>query len=95
MDIVERLMTESPSYVLIGDAAVYIEQLRDDLIKYKAGYEGAAEAAFMLNGKVEQLQEVLLDCIEVFGVTTDTQYWKAYDEVIAKARSALQQKDTE
>lgn len=30
MDIVERLRTESPSYVLIGDAAVEIEQLRRD-----------------------------------------------------------------
>jgi hypothetical protein len=29
-DIVERLRTESPSYVLIGDAVVEIEQLRRD-----------------------------------------------------------------
>ena len=31
MDIVERLRTEAPSYVLIGDAAVEIERLRDAL----------------------------------------------------------------
>ena len=28
MDIVERLRTEQPSYVLIGDAAIEIERLR-------------------------------------------------------------------
>ena len=44
--------------------------------------------------EIERLQAALLDCIEVFGVTTDTQYWKAYDEVIAKARYALQQKES-
>jgi hypothetical protein len=31
MDIVERLRTEAPSYVLIGDAAVEIERLREAL----------------------------------------------------------------
>jgi hypothetical protein len=30
MDIVEQLRTEAPSYVLIGDAAVEIERLRED-----------------------------------------------------------------
>jgi hypothetical protein len=29
MDIVERLRTEQPSYVLIGDAAIEIERLRE------------------------------------------------------------------
>jgi hypothetical protein len=33
MDIVERLRTEAPSYVLIGDAAVEIERLREALRK--------------------------------------------------------------
>ena len=31
MDIVERLRTEQPSYVLIGDAAIEIERLREEL----------------------------------------------------------------
>ena len=31
MDIVERLRTEQPSYVLIGDAAIEIERLREAL----------------------------------------------------------------
>lgn len=31
MDIVERLRTESPSYVLIGDAAVEIDRLREEI----------------------------------------------------------------
>ena len=31
MDIVERLRTEQPSYVLIGDAAIEIERLRRDV----------------------------------------------------------------
>ena len=35
MDIVERLRTEQPSYVLIGDAAIEIEQLREERDKLK------------------------------------------------------------
>ena len=31
MDIVERLRTEQPSYVLIGDAAIEIERLQEAL----------------------------------------------------------------
>ena len=31
MDIVKRLRTEQPSYVLIGDAAIEIERLREAL----------------------------------------------------------------
>ena len=35
MDIVERLRTESPTYVLIGDAAIEIERLREERDKLK------------------------------------------------------------
>ena len=43
-DIVERLRTEAPSYVLIGDAAIEIERLRGELDNYKIGYKGACYA---------------------------------------------------
>lgn len=33
MDIAQQLRTESPSYVLIGEAAVEIERLREALMK--------------------------------------------------------------
>ena len=33
MDIVERLRTEQPSYVLIGDAAIEIERLQEALVE--------------------------------------------------------------
>jgi len=42
MDIVERLRTEQPSYVLIGDAAIEIERLREEvkqLVKERNRYK--------------------------------------------------------
>ena len=96
MDIVERLRHHKSSDVwterkdrtwyetddLCMEAAVEIERLQKQAhYHYENGLKKDVE--------IERLQAALLDCIEVFGVTTDTQYWKAYDEVIAKARTAL------
>jgi hypothetical protein len=44
--------------------------------------------------EIEKLQFALTDCITVFGVTTDTHFWKAYDEVISRAKVALAPKET-
>jgi len=38
MDIVERLRTEAPTYVLIGDAAIEIERLREALSAIAVSY---------------------------------------------------------
>ncbi len=97
MGIVERLRTEQPSYVLIAKAAIEIERLRDELIKYKAGYEGAAEAAFILNGKVERLREALEELLNVipkfpsdgdFSVGT-VRMKERYNQALIEASAAL------
>ena len=43
MDIVERLRTEQPSYVLIGDAAIEIERLREQVEFERASLRSALE----------------------------------------------------
>ena len=43
-DIVERLRTEAPSYVLIGEAAIEIERLRKVLHSIAKEYDGKAVA---------------------------------------------------
>ncbi len=37
----------------------------------------------------QQLQKALLDCIETFGITPDSQFWAAYTDAIAQAKTAM------
>jgi hypothetical protein len=49
MDIVERLRTKQPSYVLIGDAAIEIERLREALqliVRHPAEKTGEYKVGF-------------------------------------------------
>ena len=54
MDIVERLRTEQPSYVLIGDAAIEIERLRKVNITQAKWLYDEQQAHKTLRNKVRQ-----------------------------------------
>jgi len=66
MDIVERLRTEAPSYVLIGDAAVEIERLQEEIfsLRTEAHFDDQALGSYQevnerLEKEIKRLREVL------------------------------------
>ena len=84
MDIVERLRFGSPSYVLIGDAAIEIERLRDQAhYHYENGLKKDVE--------IERLQEALQLIVRHPAEKTG-EYKVGFREVRLVAAKALQQK---
>jgi len=59
MDIVERLRTEQPSYVLIGDAAIEIERLREQVEFERASLRSALEELRKQDANIERLRDTL------------------------------------
>ena len=57
MDIVERLRTEAPCYVLIGDAAIEIERLRGALNEAHHQLEYWQKMALLTNSEAADLQQ--------------------------------------
>jgi hypothetical protein len=59
MGIVERLRTEAPSYVLIGDAAVEIERLRDVLKMWVTFWEEDIDDVWLAEKAMEATRQLL------------------------------------
>ena len=63
MDIIERLRTEQPSYVLIGDAAIEIERLRkqnqNQALDFIASEGEWCEMTDKKNKEIERLRDAL------------------------------------
>lgn len=58
-DIAERLRTESPSYVLIGDAAVEIERLQGEVIAWWKEAELMRSDLAIYSEQIERQQKAL------------------------------------
>jgi hypothetical protein len=77
-DIVERLrkpVSKDDPYICTNTDIQ--PEIKYDLLRSQAATE------------IERLRKALSDCILVFGVTQDTQYWKAYEDVIARVQTVL------
>ena len=61
MDIVERLRTEQPSYVLIGDAAIEIERLREALKELLNVIPNFPSDGNFLVGMLERYNKALIE----------------------------------
>ena len=66
MDIVERLRTEQPSYVLIGDAKIEIERLREVLKELLNVIPNFPSDGNFLVGMKERYNQALIEARAAF-----------------------------
>ena len=59
MDIAERLRTEQPSYILIGDAAIEIERLRGEVMAWWKETEIMRSDLAIYSEQIERQQKAL------------------------------------
>lgn len=100
-DIVERLRTEPPSYGLIGDAAIEIEQLREALRNVpKTIVEAADEIERLRDQEVKMTNHAIDRMAEIERLRAALKYyadkkendWKGGDDGVI-ARAALKESE--